>query len=87
MEIYAIRVGDMIQINIIDSGIGMDANTLKYIFDINLEKSTEGTKGEKGSGLGLMLCKEFIEINKGELKIKSKLQSGTKVSFTLPSYN
>jgi signal transduction histidine kinase len=85
VEVNAIRVGDMIQINAIDTGIGMDSDTLKQIFDINLEKSKEGTKGEKGSGLGLVLCKEFIEINKGEIKIESKLQSGTRVSFTLPS--
>ena len=86
VEINAIRIGEMIQINIIDTGIGMDANILKHIFDIKPEKLKEGTKGEKGSGLGLMLCKEFVEINKGEINIESNLQSGTKVSFTLPSY-
>ena len=86
VEINAIRVGKMIQINIIDLGVGMNTKTLKHLFDIKLEKSKEGTKGEKGSGLGLILCKEFIEVNKGEIKIESKLQTGTKVSFTLPSY-
>jgi signal transduction histidine kinase len=50
-------------------------------------KSDVGTSGEKGIGLGLLLTKEFIEINGGVLKIKSKIKEGTTMSFTIPKEN
>ncbi|MCF6241088.1 MAG: HAMP domain-containing histidine kinase [Bacteroidales bacterium] len=71
-------------IRIKDEGIGMDEKELENIFDPKNVK--RGTNGEKGSGLGLSLVKEFIKINKGELFIESKKGKGSSFSFTLPLY-
>ena len=71
-------------IAIIDNGIGLTKETLLKVFEINSIVSTFGTNKEKGTGLGLKLCKEFLTINKGNIKIESHLEKGTKVYLTLP---
>ncbi|SHJ86235.1 His Kinase A (phospho-acceptor) domain-containing protein [Tangfeifania diversioriginum] len=70
--------------SVTDTGIGMDSKTINEVFSIDKNVSTPGTKNEKGTGLGLILCKEFIELQKGEIRIKSKVNEGTCISFTLP---
>ena len=72
------------QISITDNGIGMDNKTLKALFKIDSNVSRNGTENEKGTGLGLILCKEFIERNGGTIKIKSKINEGSKFTFTIP---
>jgi signal transduction histidine kinase/ligand-binding sensor domain-containing protein len=72
------------QINITDSGIGMDANQMENIFSIGGSKSDIGTRGETGTGLGLILCKEFIEKNNGTIVVESEKGIGTSFSFTIP---
>ncbi len=71
-------------ISIKDEGTGIDEQELQDIF--NAKNIKRGTNGEKGSGLGLNLVKEFIKINKGELFIESKKGKGSNFSFTLPLY-
>ncbi len=71
-------------VSISDSGIGMDKNTLQDLFRIDKNISRRGTENEKGTGLGLVLCKEFIERNGGELKVKSKVNVGTTFVFNIP---
>ncbi|HNP78157.1 MAG TPA: histidine kinase N-terminal 7TM domain-containing protein [Cyclobacteriaceae bacterium] len=66
-----------------DSGVGMDAELLSRLFDMN-HISRPGTNNEKGTGLGLKLCKDFIEKNRGKLWIKSDPGKGTTVYFRLP---
>ncbi|MFK7953664.1 MAG: ATP-binding protein [Ekhidna sp.] len=73
-----------IWVSVKDTGIGMDGEKLSQIFRLDENKSTSGTRGEKGTGLGLVLCKEFIEANKGVITINSKVDSGTVVAFSLP---
>ncbi|PWE01336.1 PAS domain S-box protein [Marinilabilia rubra] len=68
-----------------DDGLGISQKNLQRIFSQEEFFTTRGTAHEKGSGLGLMLCKTFIEQNKGQLNIESKVNSGTTISFTLPS--
>lgn len=70
-------------IEISDNGIGMSQEKIEGIFSGKVE-STFGTEGEKGTGLGLIVVKDLIEINKGTLSIKSKPGKGTTISFTLP---
>ena len=48
--------------------------------------STIGTNNEKGTGLGLLLCKEFVELNKGVIMVESQLNVGSKFTFTIPAY-
>ena len=71
-------------IHVSDTGIGMEEEKRKRIFDIACNRSTKGTAGEKGVGLGLVLVKEFIEKNGGSVSVESTLGEGTTFSFTLP---
>jgi signal transduction histidine kinase len=70
-----------IKISIKDSGVGMNQNTVDKIF-ANEIISLKGTNGEKGSGLGLSLTKEFIENNNGTFNICSKPDKGTEITIT-----
>lgn len=75
---------NMCTIAIIDSGVGIDKNTQLKVFEINTSVSTFGTNNEKGTGLGLKLCKEFLTINNGSITIESNLTEGTCVLISLP---
>jgi two-component system, sensor histidine kinase and response regulator len=72
------------EINVTDTGIGIDQKDLKRLFKIEENFSTAGTEKEAGFGLGLVLSKEFVEKNKGKIKVKSKPGEGSTFSFTLP---
>jgi signal transduction histidine kinase len=70
-------------ISVSDSGIGMQADAIGAIFNKSEIFSTYGTENEKGTGLGLMLCKEYIEHNGGQLNILSEPGKGTTIQFTV----
>ncbi|MBN2214658.1 MAG: hypothetical protein JW723_10475 [Bacteroidales bacterium] len=67
-----------------DTGMGIPKSRLNGLFEIDNSKSTEGTKGESGTGLGLIICKEFIEKNGGSISVKSSKNKGSSFAFTLP---
>jgi signal transduction histidine kinase len=71
------------RVSIIDNGIGIDAETLSRIQG-NSYYSTNGTASESGTGLGLMLCRDFLSKNSGTLSIESEAGRGSTFSFTLP---
>lgn len=71
-------------IEVIDTGVGMSESVMNKIFRIDAKHSTKGTEGEAGTGLGLLLCKEFVEKNSGIIGVKSVEQEGTTFYFTLP---
>lgn len=73
-----------IEIVVQDNGIGISKSDQKKIFKIDSGFSNPGTENEKGSGLGLILIKEFIQYHNGLIKIESETGIGTKVIFTLP---
>ena len=73
----------MCEIIIKDSGIGMDDATKSSIFSLQ-GKSSYGTKNEKGVGLGLSLCKEFTELQNGQLRFESESGKGTTFYITMP---
>lgn len=73
-----------IEIIIEDNGIGMDKHTLDSLFMLDKHFSRTGTSGEMGTGLGLRLCKEFIEKHQGKINVESQLARGTKFTITLP---
>jgi two-component system, sensor histidine kinase and response regulator len=75
---------DSIQICISDTGIGMDHKTVKNLFQINKVQSSPGTMGEQGTGLGLILCKEFVEMHNGEIWVESDIGKGSKICISLP---
>jgi len=71
------------RVSIIDNGIGMDPETLKKIQE-NSYYSTQGTAKERGTGLGLMLSRDFLSKNGGKLTVDSEPGKGSVFSFTLP---
>jgi signal transduction histidine kinase/tetratricopeptide (TPR) repeat protein len=81
------RIGNFIKVSIRDDGIGINEKDLLKIFRMDIHFSKKGTSGEKGTGLGLLLCKEFIEKNKGQINIISKEGKGATFWFTLPGEN
>jgi signal transduction histidine kinase len=74
---------DLNMISIEDNGIGMTSETIDNIFDKNEIISTYGTCNEQGSGLGLVLCKEFIKKHNGRFDIESQVDIGTKIKIYL----
>jgi signal transduction histidine kinase/ligand-binding sensor domain-containing protein len=80
----AYRDGD-IEINVVDRGIGMSKEYVNRILSRDQPMLKKGTSNEKGTGLGLLLCKNFIEQNKGELRITSVENVGTTFTVILPS--
>jgi PAS domain S-box-containing protein len=74
----------MVSVSISDTGIGISSDNIKKLFRIDEYFSTSGTAGESGTGLGLIICKEFVEKNKGIIHIDSELEVGTTFTFTLP---
>ncbi len=73
-----------VTIYVMDNGIGISDEYLEKLFKINNNISTLGTSGEKGTGLGLMLCKEFVEMHNGKIWVESILGKGSKFYFTMP---
>jgi PAS domain S-box-containing protein len=84
IKITSESVDKFIKLSVSDNGIGIDENILPKLFKIDENISSKGTYNETGSGLGLILCKEFIEMNKGKLTVTSKRGAGSTFSFTLP---
>jgi signal transduction histidine kinase len=79
-----INKSDFVEIFIVDEGTGLTEEQVNNILNNTAMKSAVGTLGEKGIGLGLLLTKEFIEINGGHLNVTSELNKGTSMSFTIP---
>lgn len=74
-----------ILIEVSDSGVGIDEDIMKKLFTGQSGVTTAGESGEKGTGLGLMICKDFIDMHKGRIWAKSQLEKGTSVFVELPN--
>jgi signal transduction histidine kinase/ligand-binding sensor domain-containing protein len=75
---------DHLQVEIRDNGVGITATDQLKLFRIDSNFSNKGTNGEEGTGLGLIICKEFIEKNNGRIWIESKPREGSSFFFTVP---
>jgi two-component system sensor histidine kinase/response regulator len=84
ITIEATYNGACITCTVRDTGIGMDEENLAKLFSRDSHSTTAGTDGEKGSGLGLLLCKELLERNGGSITVESATGHGTTFCFTLP---
>jgi len=73
-----------LQIEVKDTGVGMTENDMKKLFKIDVKLTTTGTNNETGTGLGLILCKEFVEVNGGRIFVESIMNEGSTFKFTLP---
>ncbi|MCX6165466.1 MAG: PAS domain-containing sensor histidine kinase [Ignavibacteriae bacterium] len=75
---------NFVEISIIDNGIGMSRDEIENLFQLGKQKSKTGTSEERGTGLGLILCKEMIIRLNGQLNVESEVNVGSTFSFTLP---
>lgn len=76
-----------VHVSVEDTGVGIDENNLPNLFRIDRNVSTTGTNFESGTGLGLLLCKEFAEKLGSEISVESKQGEGSKFSFTLSQFS
>ncbi len=78
---------DFFEVSVSDTGVGINEEDQKKLFRLDEHFSTYGTNNEKGSGLGLLLCKEFVEKNNGKVWVKSEQGRGSVFTFSLPCIN
>ena len=74
-----------IEISVEDTGIGIPKKQLIKLFQLSETISSKGTDGEEGTGLGLILCKEFVEKHGGKIRVESEIGKGSKFIFTIPT--
>lgn len=78
---------DEIQISVKDNGVGMSKDVKANVFNLNRFVTTTGTKEERGTGIGLKLCKDFVERNNGKISVFSEEGLGTEVIVSFPISN
>lgn len=86
VRIKVMEEGNHIRVCVEDEGVGIEEQNIPLLFDQNKQITTYGTANEKGSGLGLILCYEFVKSDGGEIKVDSKKGVGTTICFTLHKY-
>jgi signal transduction histidine kinase len=84
VEVNAITRNNQLEIAVSDNGIGMTQETAAKLFKIDANLSTLGTENEKGTGLGLFLCKEFVEKHGGKIWVESQEGKGSTFKFLVP---
>lgn len=84
IRVVAIPKRDQVEISVTDNGIGINEEKLKTLFTVSTHITIPGTANEKGSGLGLVLCKEFAEKLGGNIRVESQEGIGSRFRFTLP---
>jgi len=86
IAITADKNKQFVEVTVNDNGTGISDEDRKKLFKTDSFHSTPGTRNEKGTGLGLLLCKEFVELHGGNIRVKSEAGKGSRFSFTLPHY-
>ncbi|HCE53732.1 MAG TPA: hypothetical protein DER05_01530 [Lutibacter sp.] len=84
IHIYSVLKKDFVEITVKDNGVGMTADEIAAIFSVNEINSSLGTFNEQGSGLGLILCSDFVESHGGKIWAESVVNQGSEFKFTLP---
>lgn len=84
IHIYSVLKKDFVEITVKDNGVGMSADEIAAIFSVNEINSSLGTFNEQGSGLGLILCSDFVESHGGKIWVESVVNQGSEFKFTLP---
>ena len=84
IELLTEQDNEMLIVTVKDNGIGMTPEMIENLFKIEMSVQREGTAHEKGTGLGLILCQEFVKINGGEIWVNSEKDKGSSFLFTLP---
>jgi signal transduction histidine kinase/DNA-binding response OmpR family regulator/streptogramin lyase len=76
---------DLLELIVSDTGVGMDEITRNKLFRIDQHVTSQGTSGEAGTGLGLIICKEFIDKNNGVIRVESEIGKGSRFIISLPA--
>ena len=84
IHIAARQMFKHVEISVTDSGIGISEEYQKVLFQVDKRSATNSLDTQKGTGLGLVLCKEFVEMNNGKIWADSKVGKGSAFYFTLP---
>lgn len=84
VKISAKDRGDCIEVSVMDTGIGISQENQKKLFRIDAPYVTAGTEQEIGTGLGLVLCRDFIKKHRGKIWVESEIDKGSIFTFTLP---
>jgi signal transduction histidine kinase len=84
IELSAVEDNVKVEVSVKDNGRGMSKENLNKLFRLDASHSTRGTQEEEGTGLGLILCKEFVEKHGGTISAESELEKGSIFKFTLP---
>ena len=84
VEIYSRTLENSVEITVSDNGVGMEKEDIENVFRMDKKIVSLGTNNEKGTGLGLVVCKELIEKMNGEIKIQSEFGSGSRFTIVLP---
>ncbi|MFA5300695.1 MAG: tetratricopeptide repeat-containing sensor histidine kinase [Lutibacter sp.] len=84
IQICATLKNDFIEVAVKDNGVGIAESALNNIFNVDEINSSLGTSNEKGSGLGLMICKDFVENHGGKIWVESTENKGSEFKFTVP---
>jgi len=84
ISISAQDQNEVVQLNVKDTGVGMDEAQVANLFNVDKKASRPGTNNELGTGFGLILCREFVKKNGGELSVESSPGKGSTFSFTVP---
>jgi signal transduction histidine kinase len=86
VSVTAVVSPPFIDVSVSDDGVGMKPETISKLFKIDtVSKSTTGTAGESGTGLGLLLCNEFVKKHAGNIKVQSEPGSGSTFMFSIPN--
>lgn len=85
ISIDIVKDGGMLKVSVEDNGVGIAEQDMQKLFKIDSNPTSIGTSMEKGTGLGLILCKDFVERNGGTIWVNSQLGRGSKFFFTIPS--
>jgi len=85
IKISAEQNPENVTITVSDNGVGINPEDLRKLFDFSQFQSTTGTNKEKGTGIGLLICKEFVEIHGGKIWVESEVGKGSDFKFTLPN--
>jgi PAS domain S-box-containing protein len=85
INISAVQTPSTITISVSDNGVGISQDMIAKLFELGQVQSTNGTANEKGTGFGLLLCKEFVEKHNGNIWVESAEGKGTTFTFTIPN--
>jgi signal transduction histidine kinase len=84
VNVQAYTESNLLNFSVTDTGVGMDENRLNKLFKIDKSSSSRGTDDEVGTGLGLIICKEFVEAHQGKIWVESTPGKGSNFSFSIP---